>query len=275
MSTRRFRARGNGLDLSVVEWGGGPVTCVLLHGFADAAASFDLVAPALAASGLRVLAPDLRGFGESDRVPRGGYYHFPDYVADVDALVRAHAPDPFLLVGHSMGGTVATMFAGARPECVRKLALLEGVGPPDHAPSIAPLRARKWLEDLAAPPEPAKMTEAEALARLAATHPRVPRDVLASRLPHLFADGAWRHDALHRTTSPTPFFADVYRAYAARVACPVLYVSGGALGWRVPDEDARLAAFADVKHVDLADAGHMMHWTKPGEAAGVLVEFLT
>jgi pimeloyl-ACP methyl ester carboxylesterase len=71
-----------------------------------------------------------------------------------------------------------------------------------------------------------------------------------------------------------PFFADVFRAFAARAACPVLYVSGGPLGWRVPDEPARLAGFAHVTHVDLPDAGHMMHWTAPSALAGALVGFL-
>jgi len=284
---KRFRARGNGLSLSVVEWAARDApraTMVLLHGFADVAASFDGVAPALADAGLRVLAPDLRGFGESDRVSGGGYYHFPDYVADVDALVRALVPEPepFFLVGHSMGGTVATLFAGARERRVKKLALLEGLGPPDHTPDAAPARMHTWLDDLRAPPSSQAMTEEDALRRLAAAHPRVPREILAARLPALArreGDGldalVWRYDPLHRTTSPMPFFATVYRAYAARVACPVLYVSGGPLGWRVPDEAERLAAFADVTHVDLADAGHMMHWTKPAELAAALRGFFT
>jgi pimeloyl-ACP methyl ester carboxylesterase len=276
---RRFRARGNGLGLSVVEWPApNPrATCLLLHGFMDAAATFDLVAPAMS-SGVRVVAPDLRGFGESDRVSGGGYYHFPDYVADVDALVREHVSGELFVVGHSMGGTVATLFTGARPERVAKLALLEGLGPPDNEHDMAPLRMRKWLEELSAPPTASAMTEEDALRRLAASHPRVPREVLASRLPLLASRGAdgtytWRFDPLHRTTSPMPFFAKVYAAYAARVSCPVLYVSGGALGWRVPDEDARLAGFARAKHVDIDDAGHMMHWTKPDALSRALLDF--
>jgi len=303
---KRFRANGNGLELSIVEWeaaspratselatarSADPSTCVLLHGFMDAAESFDLVAPALAASGLRVLAPDLRGFGESDRVggyapfgpsaapaartSGGGYYHFPDYVADLDAVVSKLAPEPFFLVGHSMGGTVATLFAGARPERVTKLAVLEGLGPPDHPPELAPVRMTQWLDDLASPRPPKKTSDEDALRRLAIAHPRVPREILETRLPRLFHDGAWRHDPMHRTTSPMPFFAAVYRAFAARVACPVLFVSGGPLGWRVPDEAERLAAFANVTHVDLPDAGHMMHWTAPAALATALLGFFT
>jgi pimeloyl-ACP methyl ester carboxylesterase len=274
---KRFRARGNGLELSVVEWSAPAprATCVLLHGFVDAAASFDLVAPALASSGLRVIAPDLRGFGESDRVRGGGYYHFPDYVADLDALVAKLAPDPFFLVGHSMGGTVATLFAGARAERVAKLAVLEGLGPPDHPAEAAPVRMTRWLDDLAAPAKARAMTDEDALRRLAIAHPGVPRDVLATRLPRLYDSEArgWRHDPMHRTTSPMPFFASAFRAFAARVACPVLYVSGGPLGWRVPDEAERLAAFANVTHVDLEGAGHMMHWTAPAALASALSTF--
>ncbi len=277
---RRFRARGNGLELSVVEWAAPSprATCLLLHGFMDAAATFDRVAPALASAGVRVVAPDLRGFGESDRVSGGGYYHFPDYVADVDALVRAHVKGDLYVVGHSMGGTVATLFAGARADRVAKLALLEGIGPPDNEPDVATLRMRKWIDELSSPPSSSPMSEEDAMRRLAAAHPRVPRDVLATRLPMLAARGVdgtwtWRFDPMHRTTSPMPFFAKVYAAFAARVTFPVLYVSGGALGWRVPDEAARLAAFADVKHVDLDGAGHMMHWTAPDALAAALVAF--
>jgi pimeloyl-ACP methyl ester carboxylesterase len=130
---------------------------------------------------LRVIAPDLRGFGDSDRVRGGGYYHFPDYVADVDALVR----EPCFVVGHSMGGTVATLYAGARPERVKKLAVLEGVGPLDHRDEDAPLRMAKWLDDLGKKLDAPPMTEEDAMRRLVAAHPRVPREVLASRLPLL------------------------------------------------------------------------------------------
>lgn len=244
----------------------------------DAAATFDFVLPELAASGLRVLAPDLRGFGESDRVSGGGYYHFPDYVADVDALVREHVRGDLFVVGHSMGGTVATMFAGARPERVAKLAVLEGFGPPDNEHEMAPLRTKKWLEELEKPPKNVALTEDDAMKRLLAAHPRVPREILEMRLPLLASrDGdrwTWRFDPMHRTTAPVPFFAKTYAAFAARVACPVLYVSGGALGWRVPDEAERLRAFAHASHVDIDEAGHMMHWTKPGDLARVLVDFM-
>lgn len=290
---RSFRAPGSGISLHVLEWTAraaepapARATVLLLHGFQDAAGTWDRVAPALAERGHRVLAPDLRGFGDSDRVaaePGGGYYHFPDYVADVARLIESEVPGELALVGHSMGGTVATLYAGAQPERVTKLALLEGIGPPDHPPEAAPDRMRSWLGDLAKQRANATrarrpMTEAEALSRLAMNHPNVPRDILSSRLPHLTraeGDGlVWRFDPLHRTTSPMPFYAAAYRAFASRVKCPVLYVSGGAQGFRPPDEAERLTAFPAAKHVDLPEAGHMVHWTKPAELATTLASFL-
>src|SRR5690242_21631642 len=106
--------RGNGIDLFVHRFrdeAAAPsgLTVLLLHGYMDAGGTWDLVAPALAAAGHDVVAPDLRGFGRSDAVGPGGYYHFPDYVADVEALVRELAPERLAVVGHSMGGTVASL----------------------------------------------------------------------------------------------------------------------------------------------------------------------
>jgi pimeloyl-ACP methyl ester carboxylesterase len=298
--------RVNGLELNVLEWSpprnahanrvlgqvGARVpragasheaTAILLHGFLDAGASWDRVAPALADAGLRVFAPDLRGFGDSAHVPAGAYYHFPDYVFDLADLVDAVQASPLFLVGHSMGGTIATYYAGAFPEKVKKLALLEGTGPVDNPPDMAPVRMRRWIDDVRA--LRARGTRArtagtheDALRRLAAGHPRVDHAVLEGRLKSLVRKGerddlVWRNDDLHKTVAPVPFFASVYRAFAGKIACPTLWVSGGAEGMHTPDEEERLASIAELTRVEIAGAGHMMHWTKPKEVAEALVAF--
>ena len=110
----------NGLEQHVLEWPSrGPApgpTVLLLHGYMDAAATWQPVAPALTAEGFRVLAPDLRGYGDGARVPAGGYYHFADYVFDVADLVDQLVPagSPLIVVGHSMGGTIANMYMPRR-----------------------------------------------------------------------------------------------------------------------------------------------------------------
>ena len=285
------RVTANGLEHSVLEWlpaaGAGSQpnqaarTVVLVHGFMDAGGTWDLVAPMLAAAGQRVLAPDMRGFGEGARVPVGGYYHFVDYVFDLADLVDELSPgEPIALVGHSMGGTIATLFAGTFPERVARLAIIEGVGPPDNPWEMGPVRMRGWIEQVRTSRARAQhaptFTSEEALKRLSGNHPSVEPEVLAHRLPHLaVAAGegrvAWRFDPLHRTTAPVPFFAKLFIEFAKRVTCPVMFVSGGALGFHPPDEDERLAAFARCERAELGDAGHMVHWTQPESLAKLLL----
>ncbi len=286
-----LRLLANGLPHHVLEWPStaleaNDATVLLVHGFMDAAATWDTVAPELAAHGFRVIAPDLRGFGDGPRVPAGGYYHFVDYVPDVADIVDQLVPggSPLFLVGHSMGGTITTMFTGAFPERVSRLAILEGAGPPDSAYDDAPVRMRRWVEELrlVRGRGPRNMTSREdALRRLVGNHPRVGEDALRLRLdalarplpPDEGGGWAWKADPLHATRSPVPFFAASWMAFARRVTCPVLFVSGGPRGWHPPDEDARVASFAVLERAEIADAGHMMHWTEPAKLTRMLLGF--
>ena len=281
------RVLANGLDHHVLEWtpsGAQLSVAVLLHGFQDGAASFDGVAPALAAVGLRVFAPDLRGFGQSARVPLGGYYHFPDYVFDVADLVDHLSPDaPIFLVGHSMGGTVAGLHASTFPGRVALLALLEGLGPPDFPSSGAVDRLHHWIDGVrrTRAREEKAMSLDEAARRLRTSHPSVDEAVLrtrASQLTRPVAEGSeqrvWRFDPLHRTTSPIGFSSSRWMAHGARIAAPTLVVSGGPTGFHPDDEEARIAVIPHVRRAEIADAGHMMHWTRPEQLSALLIDFV-
>ncbi|WP_437292896.1 alpha/beta fold hydrolase [Sorangium sp. So ce426] len=256
------------------------LTLLLLHGFLDAGSTWDLVAEPLARAGHDVVAPDLRGFGRSARVGAGSYYYFPDYIADVAALVDALAPARLGVVGHSMGGAVAVYYAGACPGRVERLALLEGMGPPASGPEVAVARVEAWLRQMAeldrAPRKLSSMQDA--IARLVANHPRVPRDVLATRAPLLTReepDGglAWAYDPMHRTTSPLLFQVEAFMTFLERIACPTLLVSGGPTGWHPEDEAERVARLKRAEHVELPEAGHMMHWSAAAELAERLGDF--
>jgi pimeloyl-ACP methyl ester carboxylesterase len=183
-----------------------------------------------------------------------------------------------------MGATIVTYFAGAFPERLTKLALIDGVGPPDNPANVAPHRMRRWIEGAYEAPTDGRklMTRAEAIGRLKRFNPLVGEAVLTRKLPQLScaADGAnaatdaivWRGDSLHMTTSPLPFYAETYKAFAAQVTCPVLHVSGGSRGFHVPDEEERLASFARLTRATL-EGGHALHWTKPHELSAALVDF--
>ncbi|AKT38875.1 alpha/beta fold hydrolase [Chondromyces crocatus] len=256
------------------------LTLLLLHGFLDAGATWDRIATPLAQAGHDVVVPDQRGFGESGWIGPGGYYHFPDYVADVSALVDELAPARLGVVGHSMGGAVATYYTGTFPARVERLALLEGIGPGHNEPELAVTRMETWIRDLHRTdrtPRPIASL-AQAVERLAVFHGSIPRDVLAIHAEQLVRRDArgnltWAWDPLHRTTAPTPFSAHVFSAFLRRITCPTLLVTGGPTGWRPPDEAERAACLVAAEHVDLPDAGHMMHWSRPEALVEQLVRF--
>ena len=285
MSPNKHRVRGMGLELNVLEWSssGARGACVLLHGFQDVAYSWDLVAPALASLGYRVLAPDLRGFGESGRVHESGYYYFPDYVFDLTEMVDAMAPNEAIaLVGHSMGGNVATMFAGLYPERVQKLALLEGVGPPAFGEDMVIDREKMWIDGVRKARAKAEkpMTLADVIRRLGIGHPGVREEVLRNRATQLSRrigedQYVWAFDPLHRTRSPIPFSLERWRAHAQRITAETLCVGGGNTGFHPEDEAERIATFPHARAIEIDDAGHMMHWTRPEAVARVLCEFFS
>jgi pimeloyl-ACP methyl ester carboxylesterase len=256
------------------------LTLLLVHGFMDAGATWDFVVPELTRAGHEVIAPDLRGFGQSDPVGPGGYYHFPDYVADLSELCDTLAARRLGIIGHSMGGTIAALLAGASPELCERLALLEGLGPVATKPEAAIDRLRVWLKDMReAPRVPRALTSLqEAVERLVLRHPRVPREVIESRarlLTRTDAQGRliWAYDPLHRTTSPVPFNVEAFKVFLSRIDCPTLVVSGGPSGWHPEDEAARIALLRNGSVFELPNAGHMMHWTEPLPLATRLLSF--
>ena len=251
---------------------------VLLHGFLDAAGSWDLVAPHLAAAGHPVHALDLRGHGDGHRADPHDYYHFPDYLLDVGRLVT-ELDEPFVLVGHSMGGMVATLCAGTFPERVSHLVNIEGLGPSETDLETTPERMRGFVEAVRAVrtrPPAAPLSRKDCLRRLELAHPTVPPAVLASRFVHLASEVlpdrfVWKYDPLHRTRGPFPFRVSVFERFAAQVTAPVLFVSGGKNGYRVTGEETRLESFRHLSRVELEGAGHMVHWTRPAELGAAIL----
>ena len=129
-----------GLRYHLREWGQDAAPpLVLLHGWMDVSASFQFVVDEFERD-WHVIAPDWRGYGLTDRGP-GDCYWFPDFLADLEAILDAVSPNgQVTLVGHSMGGNIAGLYAGARPERVERLVLAEGFGMPPTVPEQAPKR---------------------------------------------------------------------------------------------------------------------------------------
>lgn len=278
--TRHF-VEANGLTHHVLERPLRSERVVLwLHGYLDMAQSFAAVLRGVSAHGYRVLAPDFRGHGESAWAGPGGYYHFADYLADLDALVDALGLERFDLVAHSMGGSVATRYAAMRPERVASLTLLEGIGPPAMPADVAVDRTLGWLDQLRKlrQRKPRVMASRDdAYLRLRVSHPSVSeavlREVAAFSTRPSEGGLVFRFDPLHQTTAPGRHDAEAFEAFIDRVACPTCLVDGGEVGYW-PDFEARSGRYKQATRVTLPGGGHMMHWTVPDALVAAVAGFL-
>jgi pimeloyl-ACP methyl ester carboxylesterase len=265
-------------------WGeDGAPQLLMLHGWMDGAASFQFVADALKGN-WQLIAPDWRGFGASE--PNDGPYWFPDYLADLDAMLLHYASgDAICLLGHSMGGNVAGLYAGVRPERVRRLVLVEGLGLAATDPAEAPARFRRWLDQVLAPPAGREYADrAELAARLQQQNPRLSSsraEFLAAQLGRTVDSGrvVFAADPWHRVVNPVLYRLEEAKACWRSVSAPVLWVTGAESTVHrqfveQPDEyGSRLACFRDVREAVVADAGHNVHHDQPERLAQLVEEF--
>ena len=277
MIARRV-ALATGLTYNVLEWAHpGDLTYVLVHGFSDLGYGWIRVAERLATHA-HVIAPDLRGHGDSDRIGPGGYYHFLDYVADLDDVIARLARTRVVLVGHSMGGSVSGYYAGTRPERLVGLALLEGLGPPDLAGIDPVARTIGWIDGWRAARKHYKpmATLDEAAARLRKNDDRLDpafaRELTRAGTRAVDGGFVWKHDPLHMTQGPYAFRLDVAVKFWQRVTCPVLVVDGADSRLNLPlaERAARRAHFARCEHVVVPDAGHAVQRHQPARIAELL-----
>jgi pimeloyl-ACP methyl ester carboxylesterase len=188
-----------------------------------------------------------------------------------------------------MGGNVVTIYAGVRPERVRKLINLEGFGLPATHPKQAPNRYRKWLDELREPPQlRSYASEAEVAARLQKTNPRLPDDraaFLASHWSRQNDQGQWEilGDPAHKLTNPSLYRIEEVLACWQKITAPVLWVEANdteVWRWMGPKEEARveidrrIAHIANVKTEMVMEAGHMLHHDQPEVLAELVESFL-
>ena len=221
---------------------------VLLHGWMDVGASWQFVVDAFGAvfaAGRRIIAPDWRGFGLTLPPSPCDSYHFADYLGDLDQLLDHYAGEqPVDLVGHSMGGNIAMMYAGARPARIRRLVNLEGFGLPATRPAQAPGRYARWMDELHQHARGNVATRhydsIDGVAqRLMKNNPRLDSGKAAWLARHWArqnARGRWHilGDAAHLITSAQLYRVDEALALYAAITAPVLSVEadGDSLhGW--------------------------------------------
>jgi pimeloyl-ACP methyl ester carboxylesterase len=259
-------------------------TLVLVHGFLDFSGGWRATVAQGLGEQFHILAPDMRGHGDSDRVGPGGYYHFFDYVADLRSFIQSLGREKVSLVGHSMGGSIAGYYAGSFPDELAKLVLMEGMGPPENQ-TPAPDRVKQWVRGW-------KRAAARAPHRYASVEEAA--DKLRSRDPLLTAELAldlatwgtreletgervFKHDPLHLSMGPHGYSVDTAKTFWERITCPVLLVEGSdsRLVHGPEESERRHGALRAPQHALIEGAGHMMQRHKPAEVSQILLDFLS
>lgn len=272
-----------GLRQRLTRWGppsAAPI--VLLHGFLDAADTWQFLVDELP-DDWSFVALDWRGFGGSEWQP-GGYW-FPDYFADLEALLDRLVPAaPARLIGHSMGGNVAALYRGIRPGRLAWLVNLEGFGLPATVPEDAPDRYARWLDESARAPRQTSYASLDDLARyLRARNPRLTaaRAAFLARAWARESGGRWRlaADPRHRLVNPILYRREEAEACWRRGTAPMLLLLGGQSDYRTrlgphATEEYFRSVFPRLDLAVLADVGHMMHHEDPAAVARQVERFV-
>ncbi len=271
------------LKLHYVDWGNPEKPlAVLIHGNRDHCRNWDWVALDLRRH-FHVVAPDLRGHGDSDWAI-GGNYAMVEYLMDVAQLIDAVATESATMIGHSLGAGVALQFAGSFPERVRSVIAIEGLGPPGSILKHFPphVRMRQWVSEMQSLPRRDKRkfkSVEEALARMREANPHL----TVEQARHLTVHGvrrnedgtySWKFDNYIRATSPYLFnlaeAAEIWR----QITSPCLLVAGAESWTSEWDKDRRYDAFRSAERVTIKNAGHWVHHDQLDEFLKVAHGFL-
>ena len=257
---------------------GGP-RLLCLHGWLDNAASFLPLAPHLA--GFDLVALDLPGHGASAHRAPGYDYAFVDWVHDALDAMDALGWDRADWLGHSMGGAIAASVAAAAPARVRRLALVEALGPVAAEAQGAGKRLRDAVAARRAltgkPPRLIPDLDTAVAARLAASRmtPEAARLIVERNLRPIEGGYAWRSDPRLTLPSHLRLTEETVQSLLRAIEAPVLVIAADpAPPYFTPDvRAARLACLADGR-VEVIPGGHHLHMEQPARVAALLLDFL-
>jgi pimeloyl-ACP methyl ester carboxylesterase len=265
------------LRLHYVDWGNaGAPALILVHGGQDHCRNWDWVAADLRRD-WRVIAPDLRGHGDSAFSPSGDY-SMNAYVYDLAQLIHQLGQGPVTIIAHSLGGAIALRYAGVFPQTVRALVAIEGLGP---SPAMLAERAHHpiaeriadWVsrERALAGRLPRRYASIEdALARMQAEN----KHLTAEQARYLTVHGVsrnedgtygWKFDNYVRGHSPADISQDEVHELWANIACPTLLMKGAESWASDPVKDGRAGHFKNAKVKVFEGAGHWVHHDKLDE----------
>jgi pimeloyl-ACP methyl ester carboxylesterase len=273
----------DGLKLHYWEWGDAKEeTIVLIHGIRDQGRSWEPFFASLLALGCPIkhaVALDLRGHGDSDWAGISRGYQHEDFLSDLAGLLGHLDRDCFTLIGHSLGGSMALLYAGTFPDKVKRLVLLESLGPfarsDDEVPEIMAerLNGRNYIEI----PFPYASLE-DAAKALQKRFPLISDSAAAHMARHgtrqVGKAYRWKHDPLLRYRTTTMLSEGQIEAFIRRVTCPILFAYGSESDFIKSVRGPRVKRFNNAQIVSIEGAGHHIPHEKPDELARVVGAFL-
>ncbi len=274
------------LRLHYVDWGNeGAPPMLLIHGGRDHCRNWDWVAQAFRDE-YHVIAPDLRGHGDSQWLLGGGYNQI-DYVYDVAQLMHQRQHGPVTIIGHSLGGSISLLYAGLYPDTVKRLVSIEGTGPPpafvaERINQPAAKRLHTWIEELRGiagrVPRRYKSLE-DAYERMQTENPHLTE----AQARHLTIHGSnqnedgtysWKFDNYIRAFPPIGLGEKEVQELYGRITCPTLLFHGKESWASNPQEDGRSQHFQNVQVASIQGAGHWLHHDRLDEFLAITRNFL-
>lgn len=272
----------NGIRMHYVSEGEGPLV-VLLHGFPEFWYAWRHQIPALAAAGFRVVAPDLRGFGETDKPLGWQQYTMTRLTADIAGLLDALGAEKAHIVGHDWGASLAWAFAMHRPERVDRLAIMNGPHPVRFMAALRNPRqlSRSWyMFAFQLPGLPERLMQRDhwrALRDTFTTDPR-PGAFTAEDIERYVAaaEGAnGLHGGVNYYRAALREGAAGLLAQPRRIDAPTLVIWGDQDRYVLPElatPDPEWVPNCRVEHI--ADASHWVMSDAPEAVSRVLIGFL-
>jgi pimeloyl-ACP methyl ester carboxylesterase len=256
------------LRLNYVDWGNPDAPLLILqHGGRDHCRSWDWVADELRHD-WHVIAPDLRGHGDSDWSPEGNY-SLDAFLYDFAQLVHTLDHEQVSIIAHSLGGNIATRFAGLYPEKVRRLINIEGLGPrPDLSKEDSSIhRLKTWIDDKRA--SAGRTVRRYATLGEAYRRMKMENSFLSDeQAQHLTIHGAtrnedgtwsWKFDNYLNILSVRDMTFDQKTELWRTIQCPVLLLWGKDSFFKSPREDGRIDYFPTASLIEYENAGHWLH----------------
>ena len=274
------------LRLHYVDWGNPEAPPLLLvHGGRDHCRNWDWVARRLRKD-WHVIAPDLRGHGDSEW-SKSANYGGAAYIYDLAQLIHQLKLSPVTIIGHSLGGTITTRYAGVFPENVKQLVAIEGLGrSPKSMAEVAakPLatRMREWVEEqrTAAGREPRRYKSIEeAFARMQEQN----KHLSTEQARHLTQHGvnqnedgtfSWKFDNFVRVWLPYDMAQPDVETLWRNIACPSLLIYGKESWASDPRQDGRAQHFKNATVVTVEGAGHWVQHDKLETFLGLVEPFI-